>query len=323
MSGSGNIGFGLNLLPVFTDVLPGEGSKVCSIKVQWASTFTTPPNGVVNINLLQQFQTNQFQAIQSVYIDNTTCPFQVSLTCNETGMKVIIPPFTMGMYPLLASQSPTFLAQLFYTADPISGTIQYQCTTSFFFLNTPQNRFQYSLPAHGNNSGNFSNGLAFVNPANASQPLDHWNYLTGIPILPSPQPANQHWLITAVQATVVQYGYYGSVGSPRPTGELGILMIGEDSTGNNTGIVNVAPNWLRWMLQFPTGVPTGAEVDPSYQATIAAISTTFDPPIMSSIPSSGMILAYQGFMPDVGQLPDGTGAMLIGITVCYGTVTIL
>lgn len=323
MSGSGNIGFGLNLLPIFTDVIPGEGSKVCSIKVQWASTFTQPPNGIVNINLLQQFQTNQFQAIQSIYIDNTTCPFQVSLTCNETGMKVIIPPFTMGMYPLLASQSPTFLAQLFYTPDPVSGTTQYQCTTSFFFLNTPQNRFQYSLPPHGNNSGNFSNGLALVNPANVNHPADRWSYLTGIPILASPQPANQHWLITAVSATVVQFGYYGVAGTPNPVSELGILMIGEDSTGNNTGVVNVAPNWLRWMWQFTTSVPPTSEVNIGYQALIAEVSTTFDPPIMSSIPGSGMTLAYQGFMPDVGAEPDGTGAMLIGITVCYGTVTIV
>jgi hypothetical protein len=153
-------GAALNILPVTQDMLPGlkEGSKICSLNVNWAfviSSLPRIPNQVFAglINLLQQAQTGNFSTIQSVWIDNSTCPYPVTLVALETTQQIVVPAFHQGMYPIFANTSPVFSLTLNYTLDAnfaftiggigtVPSTTQY--TTRLIFLNTPQRYFQKS-----------------------------------------------------------------------------------------------------------------------------------------------------------------------------------
>lgn len=151
-------GAALNILPVTQDMLPAarEGSKVCSLNVNWAFVIASLPRipnqvfaGV--INLLSQAQTGNFSTIQAVWIDNSTCPYPVTLVSLETTQQIVVPAFHQGMYPILANTSPVFTLTLNYALDPnfaftiggigtIPSTTQY--TTRLVFLNTPQRYFE-------------------------------------------------------------------------------------------------------------------------------------------------------------------------------------
>src|SRR5271166_6311701 len=125
MSGS----IGLNLLPVNSGVSPKEGSKCCVVNIKWQFTFQQTPYGYYPINLLQQYQSGQFSAVQAVFIDNGTCPYQVTIQNTETGQTINCPAFSQGMFNILSSQAPAFIAQLHYVQDNQRGTTLTNCTT--------------------------------------------------------------------------------------------------------------------------------------------------------------------------------------------------
>jgi hypothetical protein len=126
---------GLNLIPVSNNVQPSEGSKSAQFNVLWS---LTKPVGTVQFNFLQQYQSGQFTTVQAVYIDNSTVPYAVNLVCNQTGHVIIVRAFSQGMFPVVASTSPSFTATLEMFTDQTTGIVLDNCTTRFFFLNSPQ-----------------------------------------------------------------------------------------------------------------------------------------------------------------------------------------
>lgn len=305
---SGTVGFGNNLTPVYSDALAAEGSKTCYIKVAWAQTFVSSTPGVININLLQQYQTNQFTAIQSVYINNTTCPYQVTLQCNETGFVITVPPFTQGMYPLLSSSAPTFLAVLSYKADDESGQIIRTCSTTFHFLNTPQGRYQFSLPNYGNNFSNNSNAISLTNLANANPANATFYWLTGFPITQN-IGANSYVLITSLTVQATQYGSYSAATT------IAVLFAEQNTPGNGA---NVGNNTLRLVAEFEGLDTTSAN---TVQVN-DAIVYNFNPPILLQNPNIPLFVGLQNAPPTLGPLSDGSGFINVAYTIVYGTVLI-
>lgn len=135
--------------PILLGTLPDarEGSKCVTLNINWQNAGTRIP-----VNLLSQFQSGAFTAIQAIYVDNSTCANACEIYCQETGQVVIVPGFTVGMYPLLTNTAPQFvLTTLWVSAG--GSPLYIQSTTSFYFLNTPQNYFQSSLPLLGMGTG--------------------------------------------------------------------------------------------------------------------------------------------------------------------------
>lgn len=129
--------------PVTLDTLPGNGSKAVTIPIAWALVPVTPgrsgnDNRVTQtINLLSQFQTGQFVNCQSVYIDNLTCSYGVSLTSTENGQKLTCPPFSSGSFPLLCGAAPIFTVELVSDFFAVAGGSVDNSSTILHFLNTP------------------------------------------------------------------------------------------------------------------------------------------------------------------------------------------
>jgi hypothetical protein len=177
----------LNLIPVNQGVAPTEGSKSAAFSVLWSNT---KPFGTFNMNLLQQYQSGQFTVVQSVFIDNSTCPYQVTVSNQQTQQTLRIPPFTQGMYPIISGANPSYVATLNSVVDNPSGMSFSDITTSFFFLNTPQQPYQITLPNYG---ANFlvANGV-LISPA--------MNTLSEI--VP-PGGSNVHYIINAIYLQIV------------------------------------------------------------------------------------------------------------------------
>lgn len=297
--------FQTNLTPVWTEVAPNEGSKACFVSIQWAQTFASGTPGVAPLNFLQQYQTNKFTALQSVYVDNSTVPYEVRLTCNETQFLICIPPFTQGMYPLMCSNSPTFTVVLFYTVDQQSALVNFNCTTDLTFLNTPQNRYQYELPKYGNNFGNLTTLVDFVNAANVNPALDQYFWDSETQILPPAGP-NTYYLLTALQLNIIQDGEYST---PQFDNEFFIEELFTNAPGG-------ANNWLRYRALFSWNGTS------SLPALLNA-NMTFDPPILTGNPNCGIAVRLSEQTPTIdGPFPDSSGRIRVGFTLCYGTVLI-
>lgn len=298
-----------NLIPVWSEVAPGEGSKSCFVSVPWAQTFASGGSpGVAQLNFLQQYQTNKFTAIQSVYIDNSTVPYEVRVTCNETGFLICVPPFTQGMYPLMCSNAPTFTLVLFYDTDTQSKTVNFNCTTDFLFLNTPQNRYQYELPKYGNNFGNLTTLVNFTDAANANPALGQYYWNSETQILP-PAGANIYYLLTSLQLVIIQDGVY----TPNPPNQFDNEFFIEELFTNAVG---GAQNWLRYRALFSWNVNTSPP-------TLFNESILFDPPILTSNPNTGLAVRLTEATPNGGGVfGDGSGQIRAGFTLCYGTILI-
>jgi hypothetical protein len=156
---SGALGFAGSVFPQpiqLTKSPPlAEGPKSVAVAINWQSVFNGSGAFVQNINLLQQFQSGQFSTVQSVYIDNQTCPEMVTLVCSDTGQQIRIPPFSKGMYPIFCSQSPEFTVTLNLSFDPITGNAFSQCSTRLFFLNVRQEYFEAEPVNFGQNFNHF------------------------------------------------------------------------------------------------------------------------------------------------------------------------
>lgn len=310
---SGTVGFGNNLTPVYSDAVASEGSKTCQVKINWAQTFAggNAP-GVVTINLLQQYQTNQFTAIQAVYVNNTTCPYQVTLLCQDTGFIITVPPFTQGMYPILSSSAPTFLATLVYAMDVSTGTVIFGCSTTFHFLNTPQGRYQFSLPKYGNNFVNVSEQITLVYPADANPAAAQFAYTTGIVALPRLAP-NTFYLICQLEVSVTFLGSY-------TTNEPGALLISEYNTIG--GIGNNPPNYLRIVHQIIGQTPQNSAIPNEGQLPAFVGNFSFDPPILFQVAQGGLLISSQLAPPTAGPFGSGQGGIVVAYTISAGTVLI-
>lgn len=111
----------------------GEGSQVVFFAQRWNDPALAGQL-FSRINLLQQYQSGQFTAIQSVFIDNSTCYQAITLKCEETGQLVQCPGLSQGMFPLICATAPSFTLTL-------QSNIIVGATTRLHFLNTPQRYF--------------------------------------------------------------------------------------------------------------------------------------------------------------------------------------
>lgn len=154
--------------PVLLGVRPPdrEGSKAVFYRIFWNDLANAQNTFVAKLNLLAQFQTGQFTTIQSVFVDNSTVPEMVTVTCDETGFSFTVPPFAKGMYPICSASTPSFTLTLNESADPVYGMAYTTCTTKFAFFNTPQPYFESLPSSFGQNFNSYWTGLAF-GPAGA------------------------------------------------------------------------------------------------------------------------------------------------------------
>ena len=152
----------LNLLPTGRN----ENSKAAYLSIYWKAVHDATGGFYAVINLLQQYQTGNFTTVQAVWIDNSTAPYEFVLNCLETTQTIRVAPFTMGMFPIFASTSPTFGATLNGLADPVYGLLNTDCTTEIFFLNTPQRYVVIPQPTYGQNWSQYTYGKV-VNVAGA------------------------------------------------------------------------------------------------------------------------------------------------------------
>lgn len=104
-------------------------------------------NWAYNINLLAQWQSGKFTTIQAVWVDNSTCPYAVRLTCAESAQSLLVPAFTQGLYPLLVQQAPVFTVTLI--PAQFGTSLVLACTTTLIFTNVPQRYYVQTLPLVG------------------------------------------------------------------------------------------------------------------------------------------------------------------------------
>lgn len=132
---------------------PGvEGSKVARFALNWATIFTANASAgyFTTINLLQQFLSGQFTTIQAIYIDNSTNYYPVTIVAEDSGQSVTCPPFSQGMFPLVAANAAQFLVTLNVSAQPTGFTLAVGSTKLLFF-NTPQKPYLTSQLGIGTN----------------------------------------------------------------------------------------------------------------------------------------------------------------------------
>jgi hypothetical protein len=278
---------GLNIIPVTANVEPKEGSKACTVKVSWANTN---PFGIYDINLLQQYNSGQFVDVQSVFIDNSTCPYQVSLTNSQTGHTVNCPPFAQGMFPIITTHSPSYVATLVYVTDykaPPPQVIQ-NCTTKFLFLNSPQVPFLNEIPEYGNNYGNTS--ILVSVPSGANNAILHQ-------IVPA-AGSNIHYLINSLT--------FSPLIDPANAAQQSVLIFISEMGSSTDGqpVSSTSSTRLIASATVPAGLNTGQ-----------SFIQYFDTPLLTFLPNNGV-----GFF--ISE-PDTIPANLsIGITLNYGTVLI-
>jgi hypothetical protein len=138
MSGAQN----LNLVPINIGRISSQ-SKAAIFTIKWAKQ---PGIQATQINLQQQDSSGQFANVQAVYIDNTTCPFTVVLTCQQTNQAIIVDRFTNGYFPLIVTSSPLFDIELLPASMQPFATM----TTTFFFLNSYIQQQINELKDYGN-----------------------------------------------------------------------------------------------------------------------------------------------------------------------------
>jgi hypothetical protein len=175
--------------PTNSGTLPPEpeGSKVVSAGINWASVLAGSGGYSTVVNLLSQFLTGQFTTVQSVFVDNATNIFPVSVTCGETQQKIVCAPFSQGMFPLIGSAAAQYTVTLGVVAYPAGNTLPPGSTT-LFFLNTPQVPWEQQQIAGGTNFQSI-NGV-----------ISGWAATTQI--LPA-LPAAQHYAVSAFALTVM------------------------------------------------------------------------------------------------------------------------
>jgi hypothetical protein len=149
---------------VNNDVFPREGSKVVPYTLIWANAGTINYR-TITINLQSASQTGQFSALQGVFVDNTTNICPVRFASLETGFSFIVPPFTSGFYPILASQWPNITATIIdQGTNYVSKYASYSLTTKCYFVNTPSYPYENALPL-GNTAGLVISGqFAWIGP---------------------------------------------------------------------------------------------------------------------------------------------------------------
>jgi hypothetical protein len=125
--------------------------------------------------------------VQAIYVDNSTCPYQVKILNQQTGQTIYIPAFTVGMYPILTGTNPSFICTLLYVNDQQAGTYFSAVTTRLYFLNSQQDSYIAPTPIYGNAFFNYSVFSSVLVANNLYQQF-----------LPAPGGSNLHFLINSI-----------------------------------------------------------------------------------------------------------------------------
>lgn len=159
-------------LPVEIGTVPGtvEGSKCVTATLAWDTIRSQTGAYVASLNLLSQFNTGQFTTVQAVYVDNLTVAYTLSIVCSGTGQRIIVPPFSSGMYPLIVGgNAPTLSLTLNNSATGFIADALPAGTSTLQFLNTPQKSYE---TRGGLNGSNFQcSGYSTSLPLNAANGL--------------------------------------------------------------------------------------------------------------------------------------------------------
>jgi hypothetical protein len=228
--------------PMQLGTLPPEGSRSVAVGIPWLPATGNPFGPLTSsysygINLLPQYQSGKFTTVQAVWIDNSTCPYSVQLTCAESAQSIIAPAFSQGIYPLVVQQAPSFVATLL-PLNLGSGAVL-ACTTTLIFMNVPAPTYQQEQPSIGGQTASISV------PFNGSSSV----------VLPAPSGAKQHYLINSFQI----FSQNGSV-FPFP-GSLGVLLA---ETGNQAFFEDAV-------------LVNGTQTGPYYTKTVNYTSPVFLP----------------------------------------------
>lgn len=296
---SGNIS-NAGLTPVSLGTIPKEVSKVCTVKIRWAAdTYQFAPFGEYKINLLQQYQSGQFTSVQCVYVDNSTVPYQVRLTCDETAAVVVIPPLSQGFYDLLTGQAPSFTLDIDVPQTTANFVPPLPCSTILNFLNVPQAEYQRLVQPSALNT--IAAEFTFVSAADHITFPQFFDITQPVTLIPPSVLPNRFTAISSVSiATAVAGGYAG------PT----LIVAAFNWIGGAFSAIYVG-SWVS------AAAPTN-NVGNGYQG-----SQLYSPALIAPQANLGVNFQLLGSAPTTGgPLPGGTGYIIVNISVTYGTVLI-
>ena len=180
--------------PTALGTLPPEGSKVAAVAINWPIVLAGGGGYTAVINLLQQYQSGQFVTVQSVYVDNSTNIFPVSIVCAESQQNLTVAPFSQAMLPLISSVASQYTVTLNVVPYPAGNTLPLG-STRLHFLNTPQKPFALQEIAGTTNFQTINGNVAGLTQS--------------FQILPA-LAATQHYAISQFSATILAPAAYSS-----------------------------------------------------------------------------------------------------------------
>jgi hypothetical protein len=86
---------------VYNGFVPCNGPKSIPIPLDFSAGGPIFELDITNMN-----QQGDFEAIQTIYLDNSANPFPVTITCRNTNQNITIPPFSQAYMPLLQPNPP-------------------------------------------------------------------------------------------------------------------------------------------------------------------------------------------------------------------------
>ncbi len=108
----------------------GQNAGCIPIEIDWQRD-TADTGGALTINLQAAVQTGQFSSVQSIYIDNASCPYTVTVASRETQTNVVGAAGTQVLLPILTGGSPILIASV----DPAAMTAPDRPITRLALLN--------------------------------------------------------------------------------------------------------------------------------------------------------------------------------------------
>lgn len=85
-----------------TNQLPAEGSLCIPVRLD----FTNTPEW--DLDLLNFFEQGRISLIQTAFVDNSNNSNPFTITCQASGMSLVVPPNSQGFFPLLVPNPPRF-----------------------------------------------------------------------------------------------------------------------------------------------------------------------------------------------------------------------
>lgn len=263
--------------PTFFGQLPKEGSKFVLVSVPWSTLPVPSQIGSFQYtylaNFLAQFQSGQFNTLQSVYVDNSVVPYEITLTVTQTGQRVRVPPFACGLYPLLVTGVAPAVAitmnQPNNTFFPIRAA---HCgATELYFLNTLH-------PSHETRQLDTGSDFFFS--------YQTYNLNAGPQIIIPPAGNNQLYAFTSLAFTYLSSGVY-AVAQPVQIRLFESGTTGQLWTDQFWAAANSPGLYYRQQFIFPTPC---IQLDPSTSINITL--SAFPAPVMNQSAMLGLTFTF-------------------------------